>query len=218
MFPFSRHVCAHRLTETGCSRCGAAGLVDGTALRVRGGWRRIDRIESHDQLHVFPKGRMQPGELSRERIWLDPIDCPHVVRPLAVPPHALGNREGFLLQQEMRVLMHDPDLRPYLGTGYVTIRGGDLDGFRGIAPTDPPKGARLVRPVFAAEEFVLVAGGAWILCPPHTQTLGLATGDGGLRSVIGGRMIRHLDAGEADAFLTAQEQSDRQPARVSARR
>jgi len=218
VFPFSRHVCTRRLTETGCARCGASGLVEGTTLRVRGGWRRAEQIDRHDHLHVFPKGRMKPDELNRDRIWLDPVDCPSVVRPLEVPPHALGNREAFLLQQDMRVLMRDPELRQHLGTGHVTIRAGDLAGFRGIALTDPPRGAHLFRPVFRSEQFVLAAGRAWLLCPPPTQTASLLTGDDGLQSVIGGRMIRHLDAEEADAFLAAQESRDRDTARVSARR
>ncbi|MGR3461619.1 MAG: Hint domain-containing protein [Roseovarius sp.] len=218
MFPFSRHVCSRRLTETGCARCGASGLVEGTALRVRGGWRRVEQIDRHDPLHVFPKGRMKPDELSRERIWLDPVDCPSVVRPLEVPPHALGNREAFLLQQNVRVLMHDPELRQHLGTGHVTIRAGDLAGFRGIALTDPPRGAHLFRPVFCSEQFVLAAGGAWLLCPPLTQTASLLVEDNGLRSVIGGRMIRHLDAEEADAFLAAQESRDHEAAPVPAHR
>ncbi|RXV63818.1 hypothetical protein C6W92_09095 [Roseovarius sp. A46] len=218
MFPFSRHVCTRRLTETGCAHCGASGLVEGTALRVRGGWRKAEQIDRHDHLHIFPKGRKQPEEVTRENIWLDPVDCPAVVHPLAVPPHALGNREAFLLQQDMRVLMHDPGLRPHLGTGHVTIRGGDLIGFRGITPADPPKGAGLIRPIFAAEEYVLVAGGAWIQCPPSIRVLDPAAEDDGLRSVIGGRMIRHLDTEEADAFLAAQESRDHEAPRVSARR
>lgn len=151
MFPFFRHVCARRLTETGCSRCGATGFVEGTALRARGGWRQAETLDRHDQLHVFPRGRMRPAEMVSEQIWLDPVDCPLVVQPLDVPPQALGNREAFLLQQEMRVLMHDATFRPVLGTGYVTVRAGDLPGFRGIAHADPPQGARLVRPVFDSE-------------------------------------------------------------------
>ncbi|WP_129590300.1 Hint domain-containing protein [Roseovarius nitratireducens] len=218
MFPFSRHVCTRRLTETGCARCGAPGLIEGTALRVRGGWRRAEKIDRHDHLHVFPKGRMKPDELTRERIWLDPVDCPSVVRPLEVPPHTLGNREAFLLQQDMRVLMHDTELRQHLGTGHVTIRAGDLAGFRGIVLADPPRGAHLFRLVFRSEQFVLAAGGTWLLCPPLTQTASLLAGDDGLRSVIGGRMIRHLDAGEADAFLAAQESRDLEAARVPERR
>jgi hypothetical protein len=76
----------------------------------------------------------------------------------------------------------------------------------------------LIRPIFAAEEYVLVAGGAWVQCPPSIRVLDPAAEDDGLRSVIGGRMIRHLDAGEADAFLAAQESRDQEAARVPARR
>jgi hypothetical protein len=150
--------------------------------------------------------------LSRERIWLDPFDCPMVVRPLAVPPQALGNRAAFLLQQDMRVLLHDPGLHPRLGTGHVTIRGGDLAGFRGIAPADPPKKAALIRPAFASAQFVQAAGGAWVLCLPDAPLPGLTAQEEGLPPVIGGRTIRHLDADEADAFLVAQECRDREAA------
>lgn len=204
MFPFSRHVCARKLSEIGCARCGAPGFVAGTKLRVRGGWRAVETLCAEDHLHLFPQGDAPAVALSQEAIWIDPFDCPAVVRPLQVPPGALGNDCAFLLQQDMRVLMHDPAARAAFGTAHVTVRGGDLIGFCGIAPGTPPIRAALVGISFAAEQLVMVAGGTWVLCPPQTRALDALTGPDAV-SVFSGHKVRHLTAEEADVFLAAQE-------------
>lgn len=138
---FNHHVCARRLSETGCARCGAQGLIEGNLLRITSGWRPIETLMPHDALCVFPSGTVRLDAIEAEDIWLDPVDCPDRVQPLGVPAGALGNTVFLLLQQDMRVLMHDPNLGAALGTADVTIRAGDLIGFRGIAPVPPPRRA-----------------------------------------------------------------------------
>lgn len=203
------HVCARMLSETGCARCGAQGLIEGSLLRSTSGWRAVEALTRHETLCAFPHGTVRLERIRTEEIWFDPVDCPHGVRPLGVPVGALGNTDFLLLQQDMRVLFRDPDLDPALGTADVTIRAGDLIGFRGIAPVAPPRKARLFRLDLASEELIAAGGGAWLLCTPEICPMDrLAEGDGAI-SVIGGRRIRHLSAEEADIILALQERRDR---------
>jgi len=206
---FNHHVCARSLSETGCAHCGAQGLIEGSLLRSASGWRPVEALMPHETLCVFPGGTVRLDGIEAEDIWRDPVDCPDRVRPLGVPVGALGNTDFLLLQQDMRVLFHDPDLDAALGTADVTIRAGDLIGFRGICPLAPPRRARLFRIALASEALLLVGGGVWLLyTPPICSLSRLAEGDGAT-SIIGGRSIRHLTAEKADVVLALQERRER---------
>lgn len=196
---FAKHVCARRLSDTGCSRCGALGVIDGTTVRLQDGWRPVGSLTSADRFAIFSGGYGTSTRIESEAIWDDPFDCPSAVRPLVIPPGALGNDGALWLQQDMRVIL--PGLTPEGGT-HVSIRAADLLGFRNIAlEIDPPQGARIFRILFPQDEGIKIAGGLWVLCPqPHVPLSTLMEGRLD-RGWIGGRPLHHLKPQEAADFM-----------------
>lgn len=203
MHLFSRHVCHRKFSQIGCGPCGAPGFVAGTRLRARDGWRAVETVERATQLCTIPAGTARPTGVRAERIWLDPVDCPHVVRPVHVPPGALGNTAPFLVQQDMRVVFHDPGAADILSADAVTIRAGDLIGFAGIAEAQPPRRKTLVRLTFSQPVVLEVAGGAQILCQPTLLDPGALIDQDPRILQTGGLTLRHLDAAQADAYLAS---------------
>jgi hypothetical protein len=203
---FPKRACARRLTETGCSRCGELGIIEGTAVSVRGGWRPIESLDASDHLRVFSGGHRQAAQIQCEEIWLDPFDCPAVVRPLLVPQGALGNDISLRLQQDMRVIFERETVEHVFETAHVSIRAGDLLGFRNIALEKvPPKKARIFRIFFDGVEAIEVAGGIWLLCSQTHETLNVLIDGTWDTCRIGGHPVRHLTADEAAVFLATQE-------------
>lgn len=203
---FSNRVCARRVTETGCSSCGELGIIEGTAVGVRGGWRRVESLNMFDHLAVLSGSHRQTAEIVNEQIWMDPFDCPVVARPLLVPLGALGNDSCFRLQQDMRVIFASKTLASVFEATHVSVRAGDLLGFRKIAlEAIPPKEIRIFRIFFDNIDAIAVAGGIWLLCPQrHTTMNGLVDGIWD-RCEIGGQSVRHLTADEATVFLAAPQ-------------
>ncbi|MDZ4135332.1 MAG: Hint domain-containing protein [Paracoccaceae bacterium] len=206
---FAKHVCARKLSQTGCARCGELGILEGTTVRVREGWRRVDALNHSDRLRVFSGGHRQAAQIQSENIWLDPFDCPAVVRPLRVPQGAIGNGSSLLLQQDMRVIFGNEAVDGAFGGAHVSIRAGDLIGFRNIAlERTPPKKTRLFRISFDGEEAIKVAGGIWLLCPQTHENLNHLIDGAWDACKIGRHPVRHLTADEADVFLALQEAAD----------
>lgn len=203
---FSKKVCARRLTETGCSRCGELGIIEGTAVSLRGGWRPVESLNVSDHLRVFSGGYRQIARLESEDIWLDPFDCPAVVRPLLVPQGALGNENSLRLQQDMRVIFPGKTVKGASETARVSLRAGDLLGFRNIALEKiPPKKVKIFRVFFDSVEAISVAGGIWLLCPQTHESLNVLVDGTWVAGRIGGYSVHHLNADQAGEFLAAQE-------------
>lgn len=173
-------------------------------VRVYGGWRPIGSLEMSDHVAVFSGGYRQPAQIKSEEIWLDPFDCPAVVRPLLVPQEAIGNDRCLRLQQDMRVVLDSGTRAGAFEAAHVSVRAADLCGFRNIAlERTPPRKAMIHRVLFDGAEAIEVAGGTWLLCPPaHTPLNVLIDGSWG-GEMIGARPVRHLTAGEAAVFLSA---------------
>ncbi len=210
---FSKKICARRLSETGCSRCGEIGVIEGTAVKTRDGWRSVDALDHSDRLHVFSGGYRRTAAIQSEEIWSDPFDCPAVVRPLFVPPGAIGNESALLLQQDIRVILEGETVGGAFEEAHVSIRAGDLLGFRDIAlERTPPKKGRLFRIFFDDADAIEVNGGIWLLCPETHETLSSLIDGVHKFCKIGGRPVRHLTADEADVFLAVEEKIDAEAA------
>jgi len=204
--------CHRKSSPVGCARCGAAGLIAGTRLRTAHGWHAVEKLDRATELCTMPSGTARPTGVKGERIWLDPVDCPLVVRPLRVPPGALGNEAAFLLQQDMRLVFHDPEASRILGADAITIRAGDLKGFAGIKEATPPRRKELVMLDFAQPVVLEVAGGARILCEPALRDPGALIDGTPELERAGSLLLRHLDAAQADAYLASLDCKQTVPA------
>lgn len=200
-----RRVCAYRHLDAGCSRCGGSGLVEGTHLTTHDGPWPLGALEQGARLPVFPGGERVLEAIAHERIWLDPIDCPSVVKPIEVPEGALGNARAVLLQADTRILFHDEAMIETLGNAWLTLRAGDLEGFRGIGQVEPPRQARLYRLQFEDVEFVTIEDAFQVLVVPSFITLDKAVGWSGLRRWFGSQEVAHLGPEQADAYLAVLE-------------
>ncbi|WP_372615395.1 Hint domain-containing protein [Aquicoccus sp.] len=200
-----RRVCAYRHLDAGCSRCGGSGLVEGAHLATQDGQWPLGALEEGARLPVFPGGERLLTAIGHERIWLDPVDCPSVVKPIAVPEGALGNAHAVLLQADTRILFHDEAMIEPLGVAWLTLRAGDMEGFRGIGQVEPPRQARLYRLQFEDAEFVTVEDAFQVLVVPVFITMDKAVGRSGLRRWFGSQEVVHLDQEQADAYLAFLE-------------
>lgn len=204
MHLFSHH-CSLKYSQRGCGPCGAAGFVAGTRVRAAHGWHAVETVDRTTQLCTWPNGTACPADVASDRIWIDPVDCPHAVRPLRVPPGALGNKGEFLLQQCMRVVFNDREVGRAFGADAVTVRAGGLVDFRGIAEVAPPRRKRLVKISFERPAVLDIAGGALVLCDPPLRDLNALLTENPEFAHTGGMTLYHLNASQADAYLASLE-------------
>jgi len=200
-----RHDCARKQTDIGCGPCGGTGLIEGTTVLIGRQWRKIEEIGNRDRLRVDGHSWLHPQYLGGQTIWLDPVRCPEVVKPVQVPAGALGNTEPMQLQQNTRVMMRDRTLREAFGTTLVSLRAGYLPGFRGIELVEPPKEARLFELHLPRPAFIWAGRGARLLCLPRYMNLSTAEMDTPRFQRVGALLVRHLNEEEADAFVLLQE-------------
>ena len=195
MFQGKVSQCKDMLGPAGCSRCTELGLLQGTPVRTRLGYRPIESLTFQDELAVFPHGFRRLSSIRQHMAFRDPVSCPTCTLPVLVPAGALGIHGALILQHDMRVLVTDPDLRGVLGTGHVTIRACDLVGFRGIAFAQPQPMCLIVL-AFETEEIITIDDGFRVVVPP--ETLAIAPDPA---ASFGGTRVYPLSAHQAEDYL-----------------
>ena len=187
--------CSRMMSATGCGRCTELGLLEGTLVRTRLGYRPIETLTMQDELAVFPHSFKRLDSMRHHLAYVESAACPHTALPVLIPAGALGIHGELVLQHDMRVLLTDPDLRPILGTSNITIRAADLVGFRGISLIRPQT-MRLVVLAFESEEVITIDDAFRVVVPPEKTRIGQKPGTG-----WGGVAVYPLNANQAEDYL-----------------
>lgn len=150
------------------SRGVASGLVAGTHIATRMGWRPVEAIATGDEVLTFDHGLQTVIEVRREAVWPDPTACPQHLWPLRVPAKALGNRNEAYLLPEQQVLLETDAAEDYLGHPFAMLPAAALEGFRGITRQNPSDMIDVVTVQFRRDEVVFANIGALFFQPKAT--------------------------------------------------
>lgn len=143
----------------------AAGLVSGTRVATRMGWRPVEAIAVGDDVLTFDHGLQTVIEVRREVVWNANSTCPQHLWPLLVPAGALGNLQETYLLPEQQVLVESDAAEDYLGDPFAMLPAAALDGFRGITRQKPADMIEVVTLHFRRDEVVFANIGALFFQP-----------------------------------------------------
>ncbi|MCA1776857.1 MAG: Hint domain-containing protein [Loktanella sp.] len=143
----------------------ATGLVAGTKVATKMGWRVVEAIAPGDMVLTFDGGMQEVKNVTRQVVWAggdlrDPDSW-----PLFVPAGALGNQADMSLMPGQAVLVESDTAEAVFGDPFAMIPAKALDGFRGITPTAPSPRIEVVTLEFAQDEVVFANIGALFFCP-----------------------------------------------------
>lgn len=150
----------------------ASGLVAGTRVATRMGWRPVEAIAVGDGVLTFDHGLQTVLEVRREAIWSGTTECPEHLWPLLVPANALGNLKETYLLPEQHVLVESDAAEDILGDPFAMLPAAALEGFRGIARKDPEDLIEVVTIQFRRDEVVFANIGALFFQPKATCLVG----------------------------------------------
>ena len=166
----------HRTAETTGAWDGqpgiATGLVSGTRVATRMGWRPVEAMAVGDEVLTFDHGLQTVIEVRREVVWNAQTDCPEHLWPLLVPADALGNLQETYLLPEQQVLVESDAAEDFLGDPFAMLPAAALDGFRGITPHKPSDMIEVVSLHFRRDEIVFANIGALFFQPKSTCLVG----------------------------------------------
>ncbi len=150
----------------------ASGLVSGTRVATRMGWRPVEAITEGDEVLTFDHGLQTVIEVRREVVWSATTDCPEHLWPLHVPADALGNLQETHLLPEQHVLVESDAAEDFLGDPFAMLPAEALVGFRGITRQMPTEVIEVVTLHFRRDEIVFANIGALFYQPKSTCLVG----------------------------------------------
>ena len=151
---------------------GASGLVSGTRVATRMGWRPVEAIAVGDEVLPFDHGLQTVIEVRRDVVWNAASTCPEHLWPLRVPAGALGNLQETYLLPEQHVLVESDAAEDYLGDPFAMLPAEALIGFRGITRQMPTQMIEVVTLHFRRDEVVFANIGALFYQPKSTCLVG----------------------------------------------
>lgn len=145
------------------------GIVAGTKVASRMGWRPVEAIAAGDEVLTFDGGLQAVVAVERRTVVSDACNTPEEDWPLFVPAGALGNREEMLMLPGQTVLIESDAAEEAFGDPFALIPAVALDGFRGITRIVPEARLEIVTLHFAQDEIVFANVGALFHCPRTTD-------------------------------------------------
>lgn len=199
MFHSNVQPCTRMLGPLGCGPCTNVGLLMDTAIRTQRGYVPAAQLVHGDELAIFPQGFRAPSVVRGQKVFHTPDNCPMRSLPVTIPALALGIHGKLLLQHETRVLFSDPDLIPTLGTAWVTIRAGDLVGFRDIGFARPEP-MQLVIIGFDEDQIITIDDGFRIFVPAQVPSKTASQASSPVQD-----QVVHLNTRQAQSYLALLE-------------
>ncbi len=141
------------------------GMIAGTKVATRLGWRPVEAIAAGDDVLTFDGGLQRVVSVRRLVVWSDGAAMDHDLWPLLVPAGALGNREEMRIMPHQSVLVESDTAEQVFGDPFAMIPAAALDGFRGISRCVPADRIEVITLQFAQDEIVFANIGALFLCP-----------------------------------------------------
>lgn len=139
------------------------GLIAGTKVATRHGWRPVQAVVPGDHVLTFDHGMQRVAAVRTHLIAMPRRPDPRAL-PLFVPEGALGNLAACLLLPGQAVLVESDLAEDMLGDAFAAVRGGTLAGVEGIVPVLPEGPLTVVTLHFERDEVVFGAGGVLFVC------------------------------------------------------
>ncbi|QFU07318.1 hypothetical protein PARPLA_01159 [Rhodobacteraceae bacterium THAF1] len=143
----------------------ACGLAAGTKVATSIGWRPVEALIAGDKVLTFDAGLQKITRIDRALLWAEDTPCPRHLWPMEVPAHALGNHAPMRLLPEQCVILESDTAEEIFGSPFSMVPAAALEGFRGIARTEPRGMVEVVSICFAEDQVVFANVGALFHCP-----------------------------------------------------
>lgn len=147
------------------------GLVCGSMVATKAGWRPIETIVSGDLVLTFDGGLQPVKSVARGVLWSGTEICPEWLWPINVPAGALGNTNPMVLLAEQPVMLESDLAEEMFGDPFVMVAPDELEGKLGIETVPPEIRQDVIALTFEEEEVIFVDGGALLYCP-HDLAVG----------------------------------------------
>jgi Hint domain len=169
------------------ARSVLSGLIAGTALETRTGWRDIAMLAAGDRVYTYDGGVREIRRL--DRIFFDLDEMPGAPDLLVqVPGGALNTCSDVLALPDQEILLQSLYLEEKTDNPIGLVRLGDLVGLAGIRPVRPQGVQQAIRPVFDEDEVVWANTG--LLCHV-SHGVGQGVGQGGFFPSVPREMARN---------------------------
>lgn len=140
------------------------GLIGGTQVLVRDGWRLVEDLLPGEEVLTFDNGYQPLQAIRRVRHWEAGPKTARALWPLAIPPDVLGNKIPMVLAPGQPVLIESDVAENYYGDPFAMVRAASLHGRQGIKPIAPPEGIQGYQLGFRKDEVIYVNGSTLTLC------------------------------------------------------
>jgi len=153
----------------GGAHSATSGLVSGTRVAGRRGWRPVEAVAVGDEILTFDDGLQNVVRIRRTPYWTGHGACPEALWPLFVPAGAIGNRVEIWLLPEQLVIIENDAADELMGDAFAMIPAHTLEGYLGIERRAPCAEFELVTLYFEDEQVVFSNCGALFHCPAETD-------------------------------------------------
>ncbi|MEL6913628.1 MAG: Hint domain-containing protein [Pseudomonadota bacterium] len=154
-----------------------SGLLHGTRVATRAGWRDVEAVAIGDAVLTFDHGFQTVMGIEHVMNWPDHETCPDQAAPLEVPVGALGNAEKVWLLPRQLVLVESDLAETLTGDPFAIVTVDTLAGWKGIGPVLPRAPHAVVVLHFAQDQMIYAAEGALVHCQAMASILDCMYGD-----------------------------------------
>jgi hypothetical protein len=138
-----------------------SGLVSGTRVATRQGWRPVESITEGDEVLTFDDGLQRVTRVRHIHL----TRCLRKNLPLCVPANALGNRTTLWLMPDQPVVIESNAAETLVGDAFAAIPAAALNGLLGIERAIPPGEIVVVTLYFDDEQMIFTNAGVMLHCP-----------------------------------------------------
>ena len=141
-----------------------AGMMWGTKVATRHGWRAVETLQPGDMVLTFDNGLQPVAHVGQHDLMA--AHRPRSIEdwPLAVPTGALGNLAPLILTPGQVVLIESDLAERMFADPFVAIPASCFDGINGISRVRPADQFNVCTLHFEEDQVVFGAGGVMFVC------------------------------------------------------
>lgn len=171
-------------------RKSSAGMVSGTKVATRNGWRPVERLAPGDLVLTFDNGLQPLVHVGRYSLMANPLVHSVEDWPLFVPEGALGNLAPLILTPGQVILIESDLADRMFADPFVAVPALCLDGIAGIERVRPDDRIAVTSLHFEEDQAVFGAGGAMFVCEGNGNLLSAGVAEA--YPVIDGDLAREI--------------------------
>jgi hypothetical protein len=150
-------------------RLSLTGLVSGTKLATKMGWRSVEAISAGDEVLTFDEGLKPVVRVQSEVVTVAQMAVNPENWPVYVPAGAIGNQTELWLLPEQLVVIENDAAEAVTGDAFAPIPAQALVGLLGIERRRPEMDIQQVTLFFEDEQVVFSNSGAMFHCPAEAD-------------------------------------------------